>query len=261
MGAGWQRGDVVNEGPSIGRVLSRAFAAIGARPLATLLPALLVGAVPSHLMYEALDPVVGADDGLLGFYLLFLVACLGGLFLSTLTQGLLVPPTLGKGARALDRGSSPLLLGVSAAVAVAVTLGLSLAFAPGVLAYVMLAVAGSAAVAERRGPWSAMLRSLDLTRGARWRVLGLFVLLTAGQLAFAALVNLPAGLFYGDLEGPAWIGQALAAEGAPEGFTWVASLAQTPVFAVWAAAQTALYQELRDWKDGPRADRLAEIFS
>lgn len=250
----------MNEGPSIGRVLAHAFAAVGARPIATLAPALLFGAAPSHLLYETLGRLIAADDSVLGGALLLLLAFFGGLFLSTLIQGRLLRPTSDEGGPVLDLRGLPSLVGASAAVAAAVTLGLSLALVPGVLVYVMLAVAGSVVVAERRGPWSAMLRSVDLTRGARWRVLGLFALLLAGQLVYSMLVGLSAGLLYSDLDGLESVFATLAAEDPPEGFAWIAGLAQTPVFAVWATAQNALYLELRDWKEGPAADRLAEIF-
>jgi len=47
----------------------------------------------------------------------------------------------------------------------------------------------------------------------------------------------------------------------PLGYLVVNAIAGTITSAVWGVILTSLYVELREWKDGPRTEALADIFA
>ena len=59
-------------------------------------------------------------------------------------------------------------------------LGLMLIIVPGLILWTLWFVALPACIVERIGPWTSLRRSRELTRGHRWKVLGLAVLLMIG---------------------------------------------------------------------------------
>ena len=56
-------------------------------------------------------------------------------------------------------------------------LGILLLVVPGLILYTMWLVAVAACVVERTGPWRSLRRSQELTKGHRWKIFGLFLLL------------------------------------------------------------------------------------
>jgi len=60
--------------------------------------------------------------------------------------------------------------------------GLVLLIIPGLILYAMWFVAVPACVVERLGPWSSLRRSRELTKGHRWKVFGLALLLIIPSL-------------------------------------------------------------------------------
>lgn len=99
------------------------------------------------------------------------------------------------------RGRVGAALAVSAVVGVAVVVGSFLLVVPAVLAFMAWGLAAPAAVMEGAGPGVALARSARLTRGHRWRVVGvtlLIVVITAvieivlGNIVVAVLPNLSA---------------------------------------------------------------------
>lgn len=100
------------------------------------------------------------------------------------------PPTLAETLRPALR-KCPHVLVVHILVNLAATLGMFLLIVPGIVLWLMFWVAVPAAVVEG-GFASALRRSHELTRGHKWRVLGLFMLvvalMVAGAGALAALV-------------------------------------------------------------------------
>ena len=81
------------------------------------------------------------------------------------------------------------LLATSAVVGVAVSVGLVLVVAPGVLIYAAWAAAAPAAAMERGGPAAALQRSVRLTRGRRGRVVGMTLLVLVVAFAINVLVS------------------------------------------------------------------------
>jgi hypothetical protein len=135
--------------------------------------------------------------------------------------------------------------------------GLILLIVPGVILYVMWSVAAPALVEERLGPVEALGRSRELTRGARWKVFGLLLVVTVISWIFSAIIGLVSVMWYG---GPADFASAAAGGGLPLAYYAINAVFQTLSLAIWGVIQTSLYVELRDWKDGPATAKLADIF-
>lgn len=255
---------------SIGRTFSRAFGTLGANPLGTLGIAFLCSALPSVLLnffimrYQfTLAGRIGTW-GLVGFGLLSVVIAI---VLYAITQGALVRATVAHSqgressfAESITAGMGVILPLVLAAIVSALGIGFAmiLLIVPGVMLYCAWIVVAPVVVEERAGPIEALSRSADLTRGARWKVFGLLLLLLVAYWIFSAVVG---GVLLGvlGLRGAAF---AAAANGGslPLAFLAISAVTQTLVSCVWSLVLASLYVELRDWKDGPQAEALAEVF-
>lgn len=128
-----------------------------------------------------------------------------GLLTTTLTAGLatvfaaddsLGRPSSAATAFARLRGRWPALLGTAFAVALLVGVGFTLFFVPGLIALAVFLLATPAAALEKAAPPMALGRSAELSRGMRWRLLGVFVLamLVAGLVSglLSSVVPMPA---------------------------------------------------------------------
>jgi hypothetical protein len=126
------------------------------------------------------------------------------------------------------------LLGMLAAIAL---------IFPAFILFTMWFVATPVCVVEQLGPWSSMRRSRELTKGHRWKIFGLFVLMiiisaVAGgtiQAAFTAMGGTPLALV-GDV---LWNG------------VWGA---------FYAIAVVVTYHDLRAAKEGVDIDQIAAVF-
>lgn len=253
---------------SIGRVFARAFGTIASNPVATLGIAFLFGAMPSLLVAYAarnMGPQAYMTFGPVAAIGIGVFSALIAILLAMITQGALVRATvafsegrkssLGESAMAGLRVALPLfLLGVLSAVGIA--LGLVLLIVPGVVLYVVWSVAAPALVEERLGPFEALGRSRHLTKGARWTVFGLTLVILVAYSMFSALVAALSVMWYGDLIEIA----ANDLQGMQLSILLINGISGTLTSAVWGVVQTSLYVELRNWKDGPQAETLAEIF-
>jgi hypothetical protein len=138
----------------------------------------------------------------------------------------------------------------------ALLLGFAFFIIPGVLLYLAWAVAVPALVIDGTGVFGAFGRSAFLTRGARWNIFGIglvvlvlyYVLLAGVGIVTVAITGLPSPATRG-LDGFLTLSSVLSA------------IATTVSTAAFAAIQTSLYVELRDWKDGPQIDQLSDIFA
>lgn len=254
---------------SIGRVFSRAFGTLGSNPVATFGIAFLFGAVPSFLLIYVMASFGVQAVEFLGPVAAIAVALFSAviaILLSMITQGALVRATvafsegrkasLGESAMAGLSVALPLfLLGLLSA------LGIGLAFlflvVPAVMLYVMWCVAAPALVEERLGPIEALGRSRHLTRGSRWKIFGLLLVILVIYLLFSGLVEVISTTIYG---GNADL-QSNFMSGIPLGYLAITIISGTISSAVWGVILTSLYVELRDWKDGPRTEKLADIFA
>jgi hypothetical protein len=256
---------------SVGRVFSRAFGTIGSNPAATLGIGFLFGGFPTVLLAYLVQTYGGqAPDllGVLGETAVDLAMPAATIALSTITQGALVRATVlhGEGqASSLGESAAPALaltwpLFMMAILSgAAIGLGLLFLIVPGVLLYLIWSVAGPALVEERLGPLQALRRSRDLTRGTRWKVFAVvLVSMIASMLATSVMEMINIALFDkpGNLMEPLGPDPRL-----PFLFYTANAIFQTLSMAVWGVILASLYVELREWKDGPRTDGLAEIFA
>jgi hypothetical protein len=127
-----------------------------------------------------------------------------------------------------------LLIGVGAVVVV-----------PGVIAYAMTFVAAPVCVVEQLGVFASVERSAQLTRGHRWRILGM-----------ALLVLLPGGVVSALID--------VLVEGFEVGVV-AASAAHVIWEGIWgtyyAVVVIATYHDLRTVKDGVDIEQIAAVFA
>lgn len=254
---------------SIGRIFSRAFGTVARNPVATLGIAFLFGALPYYLLIYLMATAGTEAVDFLGLAATVAVAigtAVTAVLLSMITQGALVRATVahdeGRKASLADcamaglRAAFPLLL-LGILSALAITLGFMLLLVPGVILYVMWSVAAPALVEERLGPIEAFGRSRDLTRGARWQIFALILVIFVAYLLFSAAVELLGTMAFGT--GADGVPTDLTSD-LPPGYLATTIVAATISSALWGVILTSLYVELRDWKDGPKSEALAEIF-
>lgn len=144
------------------------------------------------------------------------------------------------------------LIGLTILLLVAVVFGLVLLIVPGVMMACAWCVAAPSLVAERTGVFGAFSRSADLTRGARWRIFALFVLVWVILLVFSATV---AGLATAlSLAGSASFTRSPQA-------VIVNLVTNTLSSLIGSTGVAVLYAELRKIREGASPQWLAEVFS
>ena len=254
---------------SIGDVLSRTFGTIGSNPLATLGIAFLFGALPSMLvqsLFQSVRQDAFIQLGTFAAITLGLLSIVVAILLSVITQGALVRATVAYSEGRKASFSESVMAGLRVALplvllgllsSLGIALGLMLLIVPGVILAIMWSVAGPVVVEEQMGPVEALGRSRFLTAGARWKIFGLMLVLFVLYLMLSGAIGLIAVLWYGN---PAELanGEYLSM---PIGALVITGVLQTLTSAFWGVLVSSLYVELRNWKDGPTAETLAEIFA
>lgn len=119
-------------------------------------------------------------------------------------------------------------------------LGFLLFVVPGVIIGCMLYVAIPACVIEKLGVTASMSRSVALTKGYRWQIFGLFLLVVVISALGAFVFTL--------IGGAGLVGQLLA-------FGW-----QVVSTAFGAVLSAVIYHDLRMAKEGIDLDTLASVF-
>ena len=254
---------------SLGRVFERAVTAIRTNPVVILGIALLIGAVPGLLMTyffvqmglsPSADAVATGAISTSGIIATALVSVLIGMVISAIVQGALTRATIsaseGRKASFAESLSTGLrvflpLIGLSIVFAFGVGLGFVLLIVPGIILLLMWAVAVPALVVERQGIFGALGRSSELTKGARWKILGMLVILLVIYWLFSFVIGLVGLSAYGS---------------DPAAGLSVSSLIGSIVLgtllnAAWGTLQAALYVELRQWKEGTSVEHLQEVFA
>jgi hypothetical protein len=251
---------------SITRVFQRAFQAISLNPVVILSLALVVGAVPSLLMTALISRSgIGSQASIqISFGAIIGAGFLSGvvgLVVSALVQGAITRATVtaieGRRATFGESLSTALrvllpLIGLSILLAIGIMIGFVLLIVPGIILLLMWAVAVPSLVVERGGVFAAFARSAELTRGAKWRILGLFLLLAVAYW----LLSLVARIVGLGLYSPT---------AASNGFTIaniIGGIVVGTVFnMIWGTVQPSLYIELRQWKEGGSIENLEQIFA
>lgn len=253
---------------SIGRVLNTAFGAIFGNLFVMLGIAFLFAGIPQGVIsyfQQSVAPQVAAGSISMSQY--FGVVILGALLnmvFTVLAQGALVRATIAssQGQRAtfgecLSTAFRRLLplLGLGIVSGFAVGFAAILLIVPGIILAVMWYVAAPVVIAEREGVFAALGRSSDLTKGDRWNIFVVLLILFAiliGLVILAAIIGGIAGAM-GILNSGGTM-MALLAGGA--------SVVTGTISAMIAGAlPSAVYVELRGLKEGPEAHGLDAIFA
>jgi hypothetical protein len=134
------------------------------------------------------------------------------------------------------------LIGLGILWALGLMVGTLLLIVPGVILLCMWWVVVPACVVENLGPIQSLSRSADLTRGYRWKIFGLFLLLTVINAIGGKMVDLVFGLA-GDI---------------------VAGIGSLVWFVAWTALSNCVlimtYHDLRVAKEGIDTEQIAAIF-
>jgi hypothetical protein len=247
----------------IGRVFSTTFAVVGRnlRPFALVaflfgaLPGLVTLGVQTALGMNSMRPgpasiLVGLPFGLIAFacamisqsaLMLMTVADLDG-------KPVAVRPALIRGVRAILP-----LLGLAIVYTVACGFASVLLIVPGVMLALAWCVSAPAYVIENRGVFAAFSRSAALTKGSRWRLFGLFLILL---IIFYGVEIAAIGLF-GGFGG---LAKSLANGSAISVFQLISVLLSMIFAMLLHPGLAVLYSELRRLKDGVGAGDLAAVF-
>ena len=136
------------------------------------------------------------------------------------------------------------LLGVGLISALLSVLGLMLLVVPAFIVAVILFVVVPAVVIERAGVFGSLGRSMELTKGCRWKLFAVLLVMLCIHTALAFVVGIFVGFF-----GAMW--NVANPEVYSVTFSSILSLALLSVFA------TVCYYELRRTKEGLSGDQLA----
>lgn len=193
------------------------------------------------------------------------LAGLAGLIFSAILQGTLIYATIQdlNGARpsigdCLATGLRNFLplIGVTILFFLGFGLGMVLLIVPGIMIACAWCVAIPSLVADRTGVFGAFSRSAELTRGNRWRIAALGLLIWIILLVIGLITNAILGIATFGGNAIATMGNALS----PLGI--IIALVRATISAVISAAMIAvLYVELRRLREGAGPQWLAEIFS
>jgi hypothetical protein len=146
------------------------------------------------------------------------------------------------------------VIAVSVLMGLAVMVGLVLLIVPGVMLAVMWAVIVPVVVAEDVGVFGAFGRTAALTKGARWKIFGILLLVILIVIGISLVLGIISGIVLGmSFQNPTIMWQPVAIA-----FALISGLFTT---AVTSCNQTALFVELRNWKDGPEDSKLSDIFA
>jgi len=124
-----------------------------------------------------------------------------------------------------------------------IQLGFMVLVIPGLFLYTMWFVGLPACIIERLGPWTSLRRSRELTKGHRWKLFGLALLLIVPSVGASFLIT-----------------AGLAAVAGPT----VAVIGRLIWKAIWGAFATVVivvtYHDLRVAKEGADIDQVAAVF-
>jgi hypothetical protein len=230
----------------VGNVLSRAFEICGAN-FVLFGAVMLVVSLPT-LIFTLQAPLaeVSWTSGI--YYGLETVL---GIFLNTIGEAVILfgafqylrgqPVVPGE---ALQRSLARFfpIVGFAILYTIALVAGFILLVVPGIIWFVMWTVALPACVVEGLGPGECMQRSAELTKGYRWKIFGIMILLWIISAIVGGIVNSIAG--QGGIVTKALIG-----------VLWSAAWST-----YWNCVQVMIYHDLRVVKEGIDTAQIASIF-
>lgn len=251
---------------SVGRVFQRAIDAVRINPVVIIGLGLLVGAIPSlllSLLSVSLGLGVSASPATFSFSRLFgflffsvvIVVVVSSFVQAAITRATVSASegrkaTFGECLSAAARVFLP-LVAMAILSGLAMMLGAFLFVIPGIILFLMWSVASPAMVIERGGIIGSLTRSAELTKGSRWKILAMFLVLIVAYWLLSLVVGVvglteyrpatAAGLTIANLIGSIVLGTAF----------------NTAAGAMWPS----LYVELRHAKEGTSIESLEQVFA
>lgn len=260
----------------IGRVLAGTFQVIGRNFVTFTVLALVLSGIPTGIVtYLQASWLTGQADALesgtftlgQGYFTNIAIGGLAALITTAILQGALVyatvqdlngrKPAIGEALATGLRSFLP-LIAVSILFGLAVGLGMILLLVPGIMIACAWCVAVPSLVADRTGVFGAFSRAADLTRGNRWRIFALGLLLFVILLVLGAVLGSISAAAL--LSNPDALSNPAAVALSPLNIL-VNVLQQTINAVIGAALVSVLYVELRRAREGAGPQWLAEIFS
>ncbi len=263
--------DAANRGAAkldIGQVIEGTFKVLGRNIVTFGVLALILSGVPTAIVaYLQATNIESAANFELrpGYFQAIGFSGLAALITSAILQGALVYGTVqdlnGQRPSIADCLTTGLraflpLIGLSILLFIAVLFGFIFLIVPGIMMACAWCVAVPSLVADRTGVFGAFSRSAELTRGSRWRIFALFVVVWVIAIVIGAVIG----------------GVTLAVTFGSGGLDPVA-LARSPVqilgnllsnalsSLITSTGVAVLYVELRKAREGAAPQWLAEIFS
>lgn len=146
---------------------------------------------------------------------------------------------------ALSKGLSRFLplLGVAILSGLAISIGMLLLVIPGLWLFCVLYLAAAVCVVEQRGVTDSMSRSGELTKGYRWQILGLILIIGIASALIAFILS--------------YIGARIA------GFVvgqLIGNLVQIYMGALGGVLVAIVYYRLRTIKEGVDIDKITHVF-
>lgn len=248
---------------SIGRVFQRAFSTIGHNPIVVLGIAAILGAFPSVLMnYVIASSGMSAGAGAANASASTIFGGMAASWIVAVVVGAIVQGALTRAVAADNDGQRAgfgeclsaavrvllPLIGVALLFSIAIFLGMLLLIVPGIMIMVAWSVAGPAVVVERNGVGEAFRRSGELTKGSRWKIFGLFLVLLVIYLIAFTLLGV--------------LGVTAAQKAEPTVMSMISGAITAIVMnLLWGTIQPALYLELREARDGVGLTDLEQVFA
>jgi hypothetical protein len=254
---------------SVGRVISRAFGFIASSPGIALGSAVLFGALPSVLSQLVTFGSMGsggssstalmAGFGVLQSLIMLVSLMFSGLMQATITRGLVIEheggrPSFGQCLAGGLRYAVPIVV-FMVLWWIGIVVGMVFLIVPGLILLTMWSVAIPAMVEEGTGIFGAFGRSRELTRGSRWRIFGLLIMLLVLFYIVLAIIGILgfSATALTDLES--------SASAPPLMFLIGAALSGVVFNLLWSTIQPSLFVELRDAREGGGSGDLHRVFA
>jgi hypothetical protein len=162
------------------------------------------------------------------------------------------PINLAESARIGLRRFFP-IVGLAISMTLLIFLASLLFVIPGLMLYTMWFVATPVCVVEQLGPWRSMGRSRALTKGHRWKIFGLMLLIILPALIFGAIVG---ALMFAATGGFLAMAAALS--------TTLGQIVNLIWNAIWTAFYAIVivvsYHDLRVAREGIDTEQIAAVF-
>jgi hypothetical protein len=261
--------DILEPGKlEIGRVISQTFGVIGRNFVVFFVLSLVLSGIPMAIIAYVQAGMVGdlATTGTFGPGLIYssIIWGLAAIITASILQGALVygtvqdlngaRPNVGECLTTGLRAFLPLFV-VSLLFSLAIGFGMILLIVPGIMIACAWCVAVPALVADRTTIGGAFGRAAELTRGNRWRIFGLFLVILGILLVLGLVLGAIAAAFVLPLA----MAGATAGASSPA-VILVNTITNTLSSMLGSAGVAVLYVELRKAREGVGPEWLSRVF-